>query len=81
MNKKYAYSALLYDENYIKGVIGLQTSLKYVKTKYPFFILADENLPEYVFNFLAKERISFKKIKMIIPENKIGRYDKIINYF
>ena len=79
--KKYAYGALLYSENYLSGIIGLQTSLKYVQAKYPLFILVEDTLPNYVFDFLRNQNIPFKKIKTIIQNNKVERYNKIINYF
>ena len=68
-----AYVTALSNDNYLKGALVLNESLKQVKSKYPLVVLAGENLSQKSQNVLRKNNIDvvFAKNKIQLPENLI----------
>jgi hypothetical protein len=61
----YAYISLLSSENYLKGILTLNYSLKLTNTKYPLVVLITENVAENkkILKIFEQEQIAFKIIK------------------
>ena len=64
----YAYVSLLSSENYLKGILTLNYSLKLTNTKYPLVVLITENVAENkkILKIFEQEQIAFKIIKQIV---------------
>ncbi len=57
--EKYIYATLLSTDDYIQGVIGLNHSLKLVKTKYPLICIVTSNVSQSTLEILDKYNLPY----------------------
>lgn len=84
---KYSYITLLNTENYLKGVLCLNESLKRTQTKYPLTVAITEQISKKTIEILQENGIDIVYIdKMVVPEdikekNKKGIFSHWSNTF
>ena len=59
-NYKYCWVTLLGTDNFCGGVKMLRDSLQRVKSKYPLYVIATNNLSQSSFDFLEQENIPYR---------------------
>lgn len=59
--QKYAYATLLATDDYINMVLALYYSYKKSQSRYPFIVIATDNLSEETFYILNQENVPFIK--------------------